>query len=203
MLQVQSTMRAGFADPVFEAQGAFRAILAALSEPGIARDLPVALTPPAGLAPATAIALLTLTDFETPVYLPEALRTGEAGQWLRFHAGAPIVAAPEAAHFAVLDGAGAAPLLSAFNPGHDQYPDRSTTLFVQCESLAGGPGVTLAGPGIPGERSIAPKGLRPGFWREAEANAALYPLGVDCLFCAGGSVLGLPRSTRITLTEAC
>ena len=51
---------AGFADPVFQSQGAFRALLAALSEPGLACELGAAIVPPAGLEPATAVALLTL-----------------------------------------------------------------------------------------------------------------------------------------------
>ncbi|MFC5391930.1 phosphonate C-P lyase system protein PhnH [Bosea vestrisii] len=188
---------AGFSHPVFQSQGAFRALLAALSEPGLACDLGDAVAPPAGLEPATAVALLTLADYETPVWLPAALRDGPAGAWLRFHCGATLVEYPARAAFAVIDGAVAEPKLTAFNAGDDQFPDRSTTVLVQCAGLAGGDAVTLAGPGIPGQRSIAPTGLRPGFWTEVEDNAALYPLGVDLLLVHGAQVLGLPRSTQI------
>lgn len=188
---------AGFADPVFQSQGAFRALLAALSEPGLACDLGNAIVPPAGLEAATAVALLTLADYETPIWLPAALRDGPAGGWLRFHCGAALVDDPARAAFAVIDGAAAEPKLAAFNAGDDQFPDRSTTVLVQCAGLDGGETVTLDGPGIAGQRTVAPVGLRPGFWAEVEDNAAVYPLGVDLLLAHGAQVLGLPRSTQI------
>jgi alpha-D-ribose 1-methylphosphonate 5-triphosphate synthase subunit PhnH len=187
----------GFADPVFQSQGAFRALLAALSEPGLACDLGDAIVPPVGLEPATAVALLTLADYETPIWLPAALRDGPAGAWLRFHCGAALVDDPARAAFAVIDGAAAEPKLAAFNAGDDQFPDRSTTVLVQCAGLVGGEAVTLEGPGIPGQRAVAPSGLRAGFWAEIEGNAALYPLGVDLLLVHGTQTLGLPRSTQI------
>lgn len=188
---------AGFADPVFQSQGAFRALLAALSEPGLACDIGVSVETPAGLDPATAVALLTLADYETPIWLPVALRDGAAGAWLRFHCGAALVDDPARAAFAVIDGTAAEPKLAAFNAGDDQFPDRSTTVLVQCVGLDGGETVALEGPGIPGRRGVAPAGLRPGFWAEVEGNAALYPLGVDLLLVHGAQVLGLPRSTQI------
>lgn len=188
---------AGFADPVFQSQGAFRALLAALSEPGLVRDVGTAVAPPSGLEAATAVALLTLADYETPIWLPAALRDGRAGAWLRFHCGAALVDDPARAAFAVIDGAATEPKLAAFNAGDDQFPDRSTTVLVQCGGLAGGEAVTLEGPGIPGRRAIAPTGLRPDFWAEVEGNAAAYPLGVDLLLVHGAQVLGLPRSTQI------
>jgi alpha-D-ribose 1-methylphosphonate 5-triphosphate synthase subunit PhnH len=191
-------LQAGFADPVFEAQGAFRAILAALSEPGTIRDLTVPLAPPAGFAPATAIALLTLADFETPVHLAPALAGGEAGRWLTFHTGAPIVVEPGEAAFAVIEAGDGRPALSAFNLGNDQFPDRSTTIIVQCTSLSGGAAVTLSGPGIAGKRGFAPE-VTARFWEEVTANQALYPLGVDMLLVAGKAIAGLPRSTGIEI----
>ena len=81
----------GFSDPVFQSQAAFRALLAALSEPGTLQQVASEITPPEGLATATATALLTLADYETPVWLPEALRNGPAGAWLRFHCAAALV----------------------------------------------------------------------------------------------------------------
>jgi len=196
-MQTDNQIHAGFSDPVFQSQAAFRALLAALSEPGLVRDLGDAVQPPAGLAAATATALLTLADYETPIWLPTALRAGAAGAWLRFHCGAALVEDPAAAAFAVIDGSIKAPLLSAFNPGDDQFPDRSTTVIVQCTGLEGGEAVTLEGPGIAGRRTIAPTGLRPGFWAEVAGNAALYPLGVDLLLTYRTQALGLPRSTQL------
>jgi len=187
----------GFSDPVFQSQSAFRALLSALAEPGTHHRLDGGIAPPEGLHAATATALLTLADYETPIWLPPAQRDGPAGAWLRFHCGAPLVAEPEKAVFAVLDGAAPSPPLAAFHPGNDQFPDRSTTIIVQCAALDGGETITLTGPGIAGSRSIAPAGLRAGFWDEVAANNARYPLGIDLLLGHGDTVLGLPRSTQI------
>lgn len=190
-----TTLGAGFADPVFQSQAAFRAVLDALAEPGTRRDVGAAIVPPAGLEATTAIILLTLADYETPIFLPRPLRDGPAGAWLRFHCGAALVEEPAQAAFAVVDGAQAAPALAAFHPGEDQFPDRSATVIVQCEALTGGAPVTLEGPGIAASRKIAPAGLREGFFAELAANAGRYPLGVDCLLTHGTELIGLPRST--------
>lgn len=188
---------AGFSDPVFHSQAAFRALLAALSEPGTRHEVARETPAPSGLDGAAATALLTLADYETPIWLSPALRDGPAGAWLRFHCGAALVEETAAASFAVIDGAQASPPLAAFNPGQDQFPDRSTTVIVACAALDGGPEVTLSGPGIDGRRLIAPRGLRPGFWTEVAANADLYPLGVDLILSCGDALIGLPRSTHI------
>ena len=89
----------GFADPVHDAQAAFRNVLDALARPGRRFDLG---RPVAGLAlgPAMAHLLLALTDDDTPVWWqrPDAASMG----WLRFHTGAPLASAPSEAAFAVL-----------------------------------------------------------------------------------------------------
>lgn len=197
MQPTTSPIAAGFADPIFQSQAAFRALLTALSEPGTVQDAAHGGPAPEGLMPAAATVLLTLADYETPIWLPPALRDGPAGAWLRFHCGAALVTDPAGAAFAVLDGMSQAPALSAFNAGIDQFPDRSTTLIVQCAGFGGGEAVRLTGPGIAGSREIAPRGLRPGFWAEVAANAARYPLGVDLILCCGEAVIGLPRSTQV------
>lgn len=194
---MQQAISPGFSDPVLQSQAAFRALLNALAEPGLVQQIAPGFSAPEGLEPATAIALLTLADYETPIWLPAALRDGPAGAWLRFHCAAALVEEPARAVFAVIHGKSDAPLLADFNPGTDQFPDRSTTVLVQCAGLGGGGAVTLAGPGIPGSREIAPAGLRPGFWSEFAANAELYPLGVDLILSHGEAVIGLPRSTQV------
>ncbi len=196
-MATETLIGAGFTDPVFQSQAAFRALLGALSEPGTPQIISGGIAPPAGLHAATATALLTLADYETPIWLPPALRDGPAGAWLRFHCGAALVEEPRRATFAVIHGAAPAPLLSDFDPGNDQFPDRSTTIIVQCAAFDGGEPVTLSGPGIATRREIAPAALRPGFWAEVAANNAVYPLGVDLLLSHGDAVIGLPRSTQI------
>ena len=200
-MSLQSMIAPGFSDPVFQSQSAFRALMAALAEPGTIQDLGDAIAPPLGFEPATATALLALADYETPIWIPASLREEEAGAWLRFHCAAPLPSEPAEAGFAVILTGAEAPALSRFAVGDDLFPDRSATVILQCEALEGGEVVTLSGPGIAGTRSIAPRGLRPGFWAEVEANAALYPLGIDMLLACGSRIIGLPRSTQVQTGE--
>ncbi len=188
----------GFADPVFDSQAAFRALLDAMSRPGEIRSLArPGFTAPDGLPLAAAVCLMTLADHDTPVWL-DGGASHPAAHWLAFHAGAPATADPAKAAFAVIDGAASAPRLRDFPAGEDRYPDRSATLVVLCDSLDGGPAVQLTGPGIEHTAVIAPQGLRPGFWDEVRANEARFPLGVDLILAAGGDILSLPRTSKPT-----
>jgi alpha-D-ribose 1-methylphosphonate 5-triphosphate synthase subunit PhnH len=187
----------GFAEPVLDAQRTFRAVLEALAHPGRVVPLEAALEPPAPLAPATAALCLALVDFETPIWLDAATMAGAAARYLRFHCGAGIVAEPSDALFAVVaDGTGLPPL-DAFRLGSDEFPERSTTLFVQVEALTPGRGHRLSGPGIADYSRLDVAGLSERFWRDWQQNAALFPCGVDVVFTAGPRIAALPRSTRV------
>ncbi len=193
-----TAMKPGFDNPVMQSQAAFRTIMSALAEPGRWLPLADALTPPQGLPVPVALALLTLADFDTPVWLPEPLRDGAAGAWLRFHCGCPLVSDPTSANFAVIDPSDpAAPRIGDFSAGDDRFPDRSATLLVLCGSGHTGSPVDLSGPGIATAVRVAPGNLTQRFWLDAIANAKLYPLGVDLLLVSGTQIMGLPRSTRI------
>jgi alpha-D-ribose 1-methylphosphonate 5-triphosphate synthase subunit PhnH len=147
------------------------------------------------------VALLTLADFETPVYLAPPEAEGAAGDAIRFHAGAPLVTDPGAAMFAVARAESGAALLAHLAVGEDRYPDRSCTLFVEVPAFDGGPRVRLTGPGIERALEIAPAGLDTAFWMAAMDNAARYPLGVDMVLVAGDTIVGLPRSMQLALVE--
>ena len=186
----------GFLEPVFESQAAFRVILDAMAEPGTMGTFAPRHAVPAGLMPATATLLLTLADYETPVFMPLAWQQGEAGQWLRFHAGAPAALPGEAA-FAILPAADLTALPGPFRAGNEMFPDQSTTLILQLPALTGGAPLDLSGPGIPGTRRIAPLGLPDTFPAIWAANHRLYPLGVDLILVSGHQLLALPRSIRL------
>lgn len=191
----------GFADPVFDAQAAFRTLLGALSRPGEILRLALAgFLGPERLEPATAVCLLTLADRDTPVWLAGG-KNHPAAHWLAFHAGAVVTSDPAEAAFAALDGASEAPRLCDFPVGEERYPDRSATLIVQCADLRGGPPVQLTGPGIEKTAVMAPRGVRPGFWDEVRANAARFPLGVDLFLAAGESIAGIPRTAQVSVCE--
>jgi alpha-D-ribose 1-methylphosphonate 5-triphosphate synthase subunit PhnH len=192
-------IRPAFADPVRESQLAFRKIMDAVARPGSRANFGRAVEPPAGLGVAAATVALTLFDFETPVWLEPALRVGEAETWVRFHCGCPLVDDPAAAAFAIVTDAAAAPPLGAFNLGDARYPDRSTTVILQVESLDGGPGAILTGPGIEREALVAPRGLPDGFWGQMQDNNAKFQFGVDALLVSGPALVAVPRSSQIQI----
>jgi alpha-D-ribose 1-methylphosphonate 5-triphosphate synthase subunit PhnH len=186
----------GFADPVHDAQRCFRRVLDAMAHPGRIVDVAGALAaaPPAPLGEAAAAVLLMLCDVETPVFLPQEARPAAA--YLRFHCGAPLVAAPDEAQFALADAA-AGPPLDAFALGSDEYPDRSTTLVLQVAALSGEAGVVLRGPGIRDRARLAVGGLGAAFWPQRSALQALFPRGLDIVFACGSRLAALPRSTLV------
>lgn len=197
MMQEQGALGRGFADAVFDSQRSFRATLSAMSLPGQVQTVQPVIDLPAGLAMATASVLLALADFETPIWLPEQFASGEACAWLRFHCAAPLASDPAQAAFAVISSKLPHPSLASFNPGTDQFPDRSATLILQCDNLIDGEVVTLSGPGIEKPLAVSPSGLIDNFWDDAELNAGLYPLGVDFILACRSQIIGLPRTTQI------
>jgi alpha-D-ribose 1-methylphosphonate 5-triphosphate synthase subunit PhnH len=188
-----------FSDPTRESQAVFRRVMDAVARPGTIQHLAFAPDAPSGLDRAAGAVALTLFDFETPTWLDPALRGGAAEGWMRFHCGCPLIDDPNKAAFAVITDVLAAPDLAAFNPGDAKYPDRSTTVVLQIPALEGGDRVTLAGPGIKGETTLALSGLPNGFWTQVQANHARFQFGVDLIFVAGDRLTALPRSTRVTI----
>lgn len=190
------TLAPGLADPAHDAQQLFRAILDATAHPGRIVSLPAAPAGPGALSPAAAAYLLTLADRDTPVWLADAYDRSEVRDFLRFHAGAPLVAQRAHASFAVLPAATPAPF-DGFNLGTEAYPDRSATLIVELPGLAGGPLRRWHGPGIDGHANVAVAGLADAFWQDWAANHGLFPCGVDIVFTAGTELCALPRSIAV------
>lgn len=191
-----SQLLPGFADPARQSQQCFRRILDAIARPGRVQSLADAPEPPAGLHRATAAVALTLLDFETPLWLDPALRGDAAQTWLRFHCGCPLVDAPSDAAFAIVAHSAALPSLDRFNRGDDKYPDRSTSVIVQLDSLREGAPVAIRGPGIRDTETLHATPLPADFWAQWEDNGLDFQLGVDLMFCAGDELVGLPRTTQ-------
>jgi alpha-D-ribose 1-methylphosphonate 5-triphosphate synthase subunit PhnH len=192
-----SALAAGFADPVHDAQRAFRAVLAALARPGRRAALPAGAGLP--LPPALAQCLLALADEDTAVWWDGHAQART--EWLRFHTGAPRAALPAAARFAAIEHAHAMPALAAFEPGSAQFPERSATLLIELPSFDAGPALEWRGPGIRDVHAVAVAGLPADFWSQWQANHAAFPQGVDVIFTCNEQLIGLPRSTRVRRLE--
>ncbi len=183
-----ATLTGGFADAPIDAAHAFRAALEVMARPGRIERLTGA-EPPAPLSTAAGTLLLTLCDPQTPVHLAGAADTEAVRGWLAFHTGAPLATAGDCA-FAVGRWPDLAPL-DRFAIGTAEYPDRSATLIVECDGLSPS-GTRLTGPGIETEAALSLPEVAP-----LQANAALFPLGLDFFFSAGDRVAALPRTTKL------
>jgi alpha-D-ribose 1-methylphosphonate 5-triphosphate synthase subunit PhnH len=193
-----SALAAAFADPVLEAQAVFRAVMNAMARPGTIEPINTDLAPPPPLSPAAAAVALSLADYETLVWLdPPLAAAPDVARWLRFHAGARITTRPDEAIFALIADPLRVPAFDTFALGTMEYPDRSTTLVMQVERLAGETPFTLSGPGIAGAHLFGATPLPDDMHARLAANRALFPRGVDLLFVTGQALAALPRSTRI------
>ncbi|MBB4378492.1 alpha-D-ribose 1-methylphosphonate 5-triphosphate synthase subunit PhnH [Bradyrhizobium sp. Rc3b] len=188
----------GFADKVLSAQSTFRSVMDAMARPGsVQRIVPMAGTAGSMMRGTAAIAL-TLFDHDTPLWLDARLaESPNVVKWLKFHTGAPVVQDSSIASFALISDGGALPPLERFALGTSEYPDRSTTVILQVDSLDSGRSFELRGPGIDGaamlNASIKPFDL----FERMHINEALFPRGIDVVLVADDAVVAIPRTTRI------
>ncbi|MEM9224354.1 MAG: phosphonate C-P lyase system protein PhnH [Pseudomonadota bacterium] len=197
MAQEQTTpaLAPAFSAPVFDAAQAFRALLTAISRPGTIRTVDAPENPPAPLRRAMAAAILTLCDFDTPIWLSPSYAEA-TGTWCNFHVGAPRVRDPAKAAF-LFAPLREAPSLLALEAGSEAYPDRSATLVLECDVVGDGAQHTLTGPGIPSKRLFASDALTTDFLALWKWNQARFPRGVDVVLTCGDRLAGLPRTTQI------
>ncbi|HXR25066.1 MAG TPA: phosphonate C-P lyase system protein PhnH, partial [Candidatus Binataceae bacterium] len=131
-------MPAGFADKVLSAQSTFRSVMDAMARPGSVQRVVASVGTPSSVMRGTAAIALTLFDHDTPIWLDSRMsETTEVAKWLKFHSGAPVVTDSSICSFALIRDA-ALPELDRFALGSNEYPDRSTTLILQVESLTQG-----------------------------------------------------------------
>ncbi len=182
--------RPGFADPVADAQGCFRAVLDAMARPGTIRAV-ASIDPPPPLCPAAASVLLSLVDHETPLWLDPAAEG--ARDWVAFHTGARLASAADASFLFALD----LPQLDGLRQGTDEAPEESATVILQLPRLGAGTRFRLSGPGLRAPTDFAAEGLPPDFAALWAENHARFPLGVDLVLCAGTQLTALPRTVTV------
>jgi alpha-D-ribose 1-methylphosphonate 5-triphosphate synthase subunit PhnH len=189
---------AGFADKVLSAQSTFRSVMNAMARPGSVQRITAAAGAPAPMMRGTAAIALTLFDHDTPLWLdPRMSGTPHVTKWLKFHTGAPGIADSSICSFALIGDACALPGLDRFAFGSNEYPDRSTTLILQVESLTQGPTLELRGPGIDGS-AVLQAAIQPtDLFERLAINQALFPRGIDVVLVHDDTIVAIPRTTQL------
>ncbi len=193
----------GFADKVLSAQSTFRSVMSAMARPGsVQRIAPVAGTPGPMMLGTAAIAL-TLFDHDTPLWLDAQMSESlDVVKWLKFHTGAPVVGDSSIAAFALVADGAHLPALERLALGSNEYPDRSTTVILQVDSLDSGRVYELRGPGIDGVTTLS-AAIRPAdLFERLAINETLFPRGIDMVLVADDAVVAIPRTTRVVTKES-
>ena len=189
---------AGFADKVLSAQSTFRSVMDAMARPGSVQRIAATSGAPSRIMRGSAAIALTLFDHDTPVWLDPAMSgTSDVTKWLKFHTGAPVNADSSICSFALIGDGRALPALDRFAFGSNEYPDRSTTLILQIESLTEGSHFQLRGPGIDGAAVLRARIQPMDLFERLAINAALFPRGIDVVLVADNCIVAIPRTTRL------
>jgi len=188
----------GFADKVLSAQSTFRSVMDAMARPGSVRRIVPGAGAPDMVMRGTAAIALTLFDHDTPLWLDAPMAASpDVVKWLKFHTGAPVVQDSSIASFALIGEGAALPPLERFALGTSEYPDRSTTVILQVESLDAGRSFELRGPGIDGAATVQAS-IRPfDLFERLRFNEPLFPRGIDVVLVADDAVVAIPRTTRV------
>ena len=195
-----SHITSAFTDAVHDSQLCFRRLLKAMSEPGTQVELD-RCHGFGTMMPATSQVLLAMADNSTPLWLSQSfLQDNAATKNIHFHTGASTNATPDNASFAAI-ALTDMPTIKldelVFNVGNEEYPDRSTTLVIETDSLSSGQQFKLTGPGIKDERRIQLGELSSEVKNTLLAQGEAFPLGLDLIFVSGEQVVAIPRSTSV------
>ena len=193
--------------PDRESQAAFRALLAALSRPGIPVTLPGDVVEPA-VPPSISVAL-ALVDVEVRVCVIDDVDDVDWAGALASVAGC-MVGPLEEAQMTIALRAPTPDELRALSRGRADAPELGSRLLLACEQvgrLGGGEDpeqgavvLTITGPGVDGAVRIGVGGLPVEVFETLEALNREFPMGIDTFMVASnGVVVGLPRSTRLVI----
>ncbi|MBR1276861.1 phosphonate C-P lyase system protein PhnH [Bradyrhizobium sp. AUGA SZCCT0283] len=193
---------AGFADKVLSAQSTFRSVMDAMARPGSVQRIAAVSGTPGTMMRGTAAVALTLFDHDTPVWLDKRMSaTPDVAKWLKFHTSAPVIADSSISSFALIGDPQYLPALEYFAFGSNEYPDRSTTLILQVESLAQGPSLELRGPGIDGAVILRVSTQPQDLFERLAINVSLFPRGIDVVLVDDDAIVAIPRTARLAARE--
>jgi alpha-D-ribose 1-methylphosphonate 5-triphosphate synthase subunit PhnH len=170
----------------------------AMARPGAVQQVIASVGTPGPMMRGTAAIALTLFDHDTPIWLDARMsESSEIAKWLKFHSGAPVLDDPSVCHFALIGNGSALPDLSRFSFGTNEYPDRSTTLILQVDSLKHGSAFELRGPGIDGTALLRAMIEPVDLFDRLAINETLFPRGIDVVLVSGEAIVAIPRTTRL------
>src|SRR5258706_6735383 len=188
----------GFADKVLSAQATFRSVMDTMARPGSVRRVAAVARAPGAMMRGTAAIALTLFDHDTPIWLdPLMSETSDVAKWLKFHTSAALVQDSSICSFALIGDGSVLPELDRFSFGTGEYPDRSTTLILQVESLTQGVTLELRGPGIDGTAVLQAAIQPPGLFDRLSITEALFPPAIDVVLVCDDAIVAIPRTTRL------
>jgi alpha-D-ribose 1-methylphosphonate 5-triphosphate synthase subunit PhnH len=197
-MTTMTELPAGFADKVLSAQTTFRSVMDAMARPGTVCRVTASVGTPSSLMRGTAAIALTLFDHDTPIWLDRTMAsTPDIAKWLKFHSGAPVIADGSVCSFGLVACGSELPAFDNFSFGSNEYPDRSTTLIVQVESLDEGRAYELCGPGIDGNAILQAVIEPDDLFERLAINATLFPRGLDVVLVHDDAVVAIPRTTRL------
>ncbi len=193
----------GFSAPVDAAQGLFRQLLKAMSEPGSLIDTTLE-QPLERLDPATFGVCQTLLDQTCGLWLSPAFEGEAIRRNLGFHTGVRLVGERAEAQFALCHPDDLHDL-EGFGRGSAEYPESSCTLILQVERLdnasaaaaAGATTLRLQGPGIESSRYLVVAPLPAVLAAYLQQRPDPFPLGLDLILVAGRKLACVPRSSQV------
>jgi alpha-D-ribose 1-methylphosphonate 5-triphosphate synthase subunit PhnH len=138
--------------------------------------------------------LATLTDGEVTVADPHHLIDDQ--DWPRLETNKE---APEKARFIVAH-SDTAP---TFSPalGSLECPEMGATVILGVTHIGRGQTFAMRGPGIQSVKEVACSGLNPVWLSKRSGWNGAFPMGVDMILFDASRVIGIPRTTQITIKE--
>lgn len=214
-----STLRLlpAFEESVDESQQVFRTVLKCMSEPGTIRTIQPRPesdetqheklnqansnnTESVPIFPSLWAIAQALLDSDASVFIGTQLLSQALVQSLGFYTDATVTAEREGADFALMTLADWTSS-SGFSIGTWEQPQQSCTMIIQVPELSNAQQLLLSGPGIKESCWISIAGLSTEQQVMLQSNHALYPRGLDFIFCSHERIMCIPRSTQIQINS--
>ena len=179
-------------DPIWQPlnqQAIYRALLTAMSFPGRVIDIGELLEG----ARAELGALASLVDEMATIADPDGRLTDAERRLLS----AAAIASAADADYVLFDGANAPPENYKPRLGTIYRPEEASLIFLAVAAVGEGEIlVTLTGPGVKTEKTLALSGLHPDWVTARNRWCDNFPTGIDLIFCDAMRLAAIPRTSK-------